>query len=101
MSYLIALGDDINGMARVCRPPRGADSELACQLGSFFISCQVPPSWISECHGAHSDSKGCGQCSEGQVDSGLMVAYIGNLSNTPSLKLTMILGNQLHEAIVT
>jgi len=50
MTATIALGDDINGMARVCRPPRPADSEIACQ-----------------------------------VDSGLMVAYIGLIAAKLSL----------------
>lgn len=31
-SSLIAWGDDINGMARSCKPPRPADAQVACQV---------------------------------------------------------------------
>jgi len=39
MTAVVGLGDDINGMARVCRAPRGADSELACQVdGGIMVA---------------------------------------------------------------
>jgi len=41
MSATIGLGVDINAMARTCPSPRGADSEIACQVNSGIMVAYV------------------------------------------------------------
>ena len=71
---VVGMGDDINGMIRTCPPPRDGESELACQAripGSDLGSAMLKLAGLS--------------CLRPQVDSSILVTWVGNIAAKLSL----------------